>query len=715
MRVPEAQQQFRYVNPNNGGGRLHGMQVQTSQAMFGGSGAQALAEAGKNLRAFGARLADDVERWDRMVAEEAFVKRQKEETDFRLEQNKRQGRNALGARDGSSLGVSDASRQWASQTRNRFTSDMSRNQARLFGLLSDRADAQLFAWAGVKEQREEQVWKTSELEGRIEEGSNRAAAMYKLGDMDAFRSSQAEIQQAVREMGELQGWDEKATTQKSLNAMGEALMPIAQGLVADGNTGAATAFIKEHAPALGAKRVLSLQSAIKTEQRRQAAEARAAAREARINARLDLEQRTQDAVSSWKNGAHYDNPPSREDFTAVYGEKRGDLIWREMEGKRQLGQDLQDLRTMTPDEQAAFLEARKPVEGEGYAGRAENFQQLKIALAQDAKQREDDPAAYLAAFAPNVAEARQSMFKQMTPENVDAYARTLQSAQQARGISPRPDAPLPLLPETDVRKIAAKIAAAPDKEKELNRYREVFGRHWPALERQLSTGEKLPPDIAIVSAGMTGRPARLLLDAASAKDFTGAAKKTFGPDYKTMQTAVASELKDFVKTVIAQEGGANLAPKIQASTEKLATQYMYIDGMSAADAARKAAAEVVTERYTLKGTYRVPKTVNADLVDLGFQRMREYVAADAKNLHLPNMPGLTGDHAASRYAHQILRYGQLITNGDESGGVLFVHGIPVRRADGSLVRMTWEELQQNASNLGPLTPEMRQTLQEMME
>ena len=79
------------------------------------------------------------------------------------------------------------------------------------------------------------------------------------------------------------------------------------------------------------------------------------------------------------------------------------------------------------------------------------------------------------------------------------------------------------------------------------------------------------------------------------------------------------------------------------------------------------------------------------------------------------MPGLTGDHAASRYAHQILRYGQLITNGDESGGVLFVHGIPVRRADGSLVRMTWEELQQNASNLGPLTPEMRQTLQEMME
>lgn len=281
MRVPEISQQFRYQDTDNGGARLRGMQVQTSQAMFGGSGAQALAEAGKNLRAFGARLADDVERWDRMVAEEAFVKRQKEETDFRLEQNKRQGRNALGARDGSSLGVSDASRQWASQTRNRFTSDMSRNQARLFGLLSDRADAQLFAWAGVKEQREEQVWKTSELEGRIEEASNRAAAMYKLGDMDAFRSSQAEIQQAVREMGELQGWDEKATTQKSLNAMGEALMPIAQGLVADGNTGAATAFIKEHAPALGAKRVLSLQSAIKAEQRRQAAEARAAAERGR--------------------------------------------------------------------------------------------------------------------------------------------------------------------------------------------------------------------------------------------------------------------------------------------------------------------------------------------------------------------------------------------------------------------------------------------------
>lgn len=277
MRIPEAPRQFEYVNPDNGGARLQPMRVTTSEAMFGATGAQALAQAGKDLRAFGARLQEDVERRDRAVAEEAFAQRQKEETAFRLEQNKRRGRNALGAADGSSLSVADASRQWASEARRRFTENMSPYQKRLFSSLADRADTQLYAWAGSKEQREDQVWRTSLWQGTAEEASNRAAAMYALGDMDAFRSSMAEVQHAVRQMGAMQGWDEKYTDQKALDTMGDALLPIGQTLIADGNLRGAQAFIKEHAPALGAKRVLSLQNAVKAEQRRQAAEARAAA------------------------------------------------------------------------------------------------------------------------------------------------------------------------------------------------------------------------------------------------------------------------------------------------------------------------------------------------------------------------------------------------------------------------------------------------------
>lgn len=288
MRIPEAPRQFEYVNPDNGGARLQPMRVTTSEAMFGATGAQALAQAGKDLRAFGARLQEDVERRDRAVAEEAFAQRQKEETAFRLEQNKRRGRNALGAADGSSLSVADASRQWASEARRRFTENMSPYQKRLFSSLADRADTQLYAWAGSKEQREDQVWRTSLWQGTAEEASNRAAAMYALGDMDAFRSSMAEVQHAVRQMGAMQGWDEKYTDQKALDTMGDALLPIGQTLIADGNLRGAQAFIKEHAPALGAKRVLSLQNAVKAEQRRQAAEARAAAAEVRAQQQLNF-------------------------------------------------------------------------------------------------------------------------------------------------------------------------------------------------------------------------------------------------------------------------------------------------------------------------------------------------------------------------------------------------------------------------------------------
>ncbi len=152
---------------------------------------------------------------------------------------------------------------------------MNATQARLFGMLCDKADAQLFSWAGSKQRREEQVWQTSQLQGRMEEASSRAAAMFSLGDTDAFRASLADIRQAVRETGHLRGWDATYTDQKALDAVGEALMPVGRTLIADGNLNDARAFLEEHAPALGANRLRALQNAIKSEQRRRDAEAEA--------------------------------------------------------------------------------------------------------------------------------------------------------------------------------------------------------------------------------------------------------------------------------------------------------------------------------------------------------------------------------------------------------------------------------------------------------
>lgn len=535
-------------------------------------------------------------------------------------------------------------------------------------------------------------------------------ALRNAANPEAFNDYAAQYMQALTLRDQVQGLPQEKIDMNRKVGLSGLYMDKVQGLIVGGDLKGAKAAVNSGG-LMEQDRIKAL-GVIKQEEKRREAEAR----DARITARLDLGQRVQDASASYLSGATYENPPSRDEFIAAYGEKQGDIHYREFESTRALGEDVQDLHTMTPEEQQSLLESRKPEEGEGFASRQKSYMALQKAAQHDAEVRAKDPVAYLANYDPAVKSARSAMLNTMTPESVNAYTTILQASMEARGMEGTFKKQLPLLTEADARNIAGNIASSTEPEKMLTNLQQSFGKHWPTLERQLAAGEKLPPDMAIVASGIQGRPARLLLEAAKNKDFTSGAKVALGPDYKVMQEVVGTSLQDALKTFRAS-GASDIEMRVRDSTEKLAAAYMWQDGMSAKDAAKKAAKDVISDRYTFKGSYRIPKDVpDTDRVDIGAQREITRIAEKASTLSLPSVPGLNKKDVAARYGSGLLRNATWATNEDESGLVMFMGGVPVRNADGSLVRRSWDELRtaSHTQNL-VMTPQAKAFLEDIQE
>lgn len=618
-------------------------------------------------------------------AKEAWLAYKQEAAKKQAELATLQGKNALG-----DSGVEAQLRQWQQATRQNLSKNLGGMATKLFDNAAAQTDAGLDSWAVGKVHTEALRFENKTSEAHISLLQDEALA--NANDPAELAKRMSGIKGELKAIAGRSGLDETWINAEFKSDQQKILTKAIADRIEGEQMGEAASLIRTYGSELG-----GAAETLKARFRAKGRELESRARAARVEARIGITQRSQDAVASWMSGVPFNNAPSREEFIAAYGKEQGERLFQGQQETRQLGEDLTALRAKTPAEQEALLKEREPSQGEGYAQRFEHFNKLKMALATDAKQRKDDPAGYVAMHSPDVKEARQAMWASFSPETARVYAIKTQSALEARGISFPADTPVPILADSDAQALASRIAAAPDKLKVLNELSNSFGSYWPNVERQLTLGEKLPPAVSIVASGMKGRAANLLLTAAGTKDFTAGAKQGLGQNYKVMQEEVGSALAEFLTTVRAS-GDMQTELKLTDSTEKLAAQYMLTDSSNARDAARKAAEEVVTARYTLKGSYRVPKNVNADLVDRGAQKEQARIAAAALSLQLPQEPGLTREQNAARYGGQIVRNGEWVNAPGEKSLILFTGGIPVRNADGSLVRRTWEELQQASSD-----------------
>ena len=174
----------------------------------------------------------------------------------------------------------------------------------------------------------------------------------------------------------------------------------------------------------------------------------AKAKQRQLELRAGLAGRIEDAEAAWRDGLEVQNPPTREEVAAAYG-KDAPEVWERLEGLQNLSEDIRGLRAMSPAEQDSLLAERRPEAGEGYAAKSKIFSALTQAVERDRKARADDPAGYLASVEPEVKAARQAMFRDMTPDSVNAYAVALKAAREARGMAGSEAAAF--LPESDAK------------------------------------------------------------------------------------------------------------------------------------------------------------------------------------------------------------------------------------------------------------------------
>lgn len=522
--------------------------------------------------------------------------------------------------------------------------------------------------------QQKSAWEESVLQGDIEEFQKVVAQNYNNPELIEF--SRDTLRQRIA--GMRPGMDNRALFSRLDSQTAGSII---EGYLAHDNIRGARGALDKYRDLLGGE-VNRVEASIASHAR--ALESRARARQA--EARLDISARIQDSMAAWGQGQEAPTAPTRAEVMAAYGEK-GEAVWREVEAGRQYGADMQAIGTMTSEQQRQLLEERKPVPGEGYADAMKRYALLEGAVQKDNKLRKEDPGAYLVLRDAGVKSALDAFSKASTPENATAYARAVRAGMEARGMEF--DAGTPLLPKSQAEALAGNIVRSEDPAGQLAGLQQTFGKDWPAVERQIVQGNKLPGAMRVMAGGMDMEDGRLLMDSYRNKDFTKQSEASLNVKEADVRVTVRDKLEDMLATVRAQ-GDLSMDAALVDSATRLTMTYMQ-RGDDMDDAVSKAVQAVGGDRYSYRDSYRVPVTLDADKVAYGARRALRNVAL-GDTLTTPRAVSLPQGYVDESFAATVRREGIWVTMPDESGLQLFVLGRPVRDKDGKPIVKTWDEL-----------------------
>lgn len=522
--------------------------------------------------------------------------------------------------------------------------------------------------------QQKSAWEESVLQGDIEEFQKVVAQNYNNPELIEF--SRDALRQRIA--GMRPGMDNRALFSRLDSQTAGSII---EGYLAHDNIRGARGALDKYRDLLGGE-VNRIEASIASHAR--ALESRARARQA--EARLDISARIQDSMAAWGQGQEAPTAPTRAEVMAAYGEK-GEAVWREVEAGRQYGADMQAIGTMTSEQQRQLLEERKPVPGEGYADAMKRYALLEEAVQKDNKLREEDPGAYLVLRDAGVKSALDAFSKASTPENAQAYARAVRAGMEARGMEF--DTGTPLLPKSQAEALAGSIVRSEDPAGQLAGLQQTFGKDWPAVERQIVQGNKLPSAMRVMAGGMDMEDGRLLMDSYRNKDFTKQSEASLNVKEADVRVTVRDKLEDMLATVRAQ-GDLSMDAALVDSATRLTMTYMQ-RGDDMDDAVSKAVQAVGGDRYSYRDSYRIPVTLDADKIAYGARRaLRDVTIGDT--LTTPRAMSLPQGYVDESFAATVRREGIWVTMPDESGLQLFVLGRPVRDKDGNPVMKTWDEL-----------------------
>lgn len=501
------------------------------------------------------------------------------------------------------------------------------------------------------------------------------------------------------------GWSPEETQLQQLGASSRLLTGVI-GRQAEQDPAGAKKYLEASREGMTADDQLRVGNAIQTEERRREAEARQRAVEARqiqaIN-RMELRGRVEDATAAYTQGLDFKNPPSMADFKAAYGDKAADE-YDSFKKVQDVAPAIREFALATPAERQQLLDKFQPgksgVVGEGFKEDSQIYQHLATVGSTLIKQQQTDPAAYVAKYSPVVRSAFDQAQQAGTPEAYQRYATVTTAEQKRLGVQQ-----VKLLPDAAAEQLAVsfnqKIAegGSDNAAQLIEGWQQSWGKNFPTIIQQM--GNKLPAEAQVIATGLPKDIAERMASVAPIKD-SDLKKPLEKGQADEIQQSVSSAMLPFAESLQGQTGGISTYNTMYKAAERTATSYV-LQGMSPTDAGQKVVKGMLNDKYDFFGSYRVPKTLNTEVISSG----ANMTLRDLKPDDLAPLPGLRGvaDDENKRQLHEaVVNGGQWVPNNDETGLNLTVNGYRVLGKDGKPLTRTWGQLLEKGANKPAFEP-----------
>lgn len=425
-----------------------------------------------------------------------------------------------------------------------------------------------------------------------------------------------------------------------------------------------------------------------------------------------LRLKVTDTTAAYERGVDVPDAPSRSELLTAFGELQGTRIADELERSRQFGQDVRKVQGLSASQQKAFLAARTPQSGDGFADAARRHDQLVSAVKSVQEEREKDPAL----FTVQTSSAVRSAYNRMASVTADptgtpktraaaaqAYAQAT-IAEQTRLEIRDPQ----ILPKAMVDSIAKTFAAQPVQGQNVASVMrgmvDQWGRYWPLVQKQI--GNRLPPEATVVGLGVTPEAEALLAEAAQLKPEQLRQGLAEG-DMKDIRERIRSQFEPLQRSLAWQTGGIATYDNYVDSAEKIAVSLVQ-KGIKPKDAAAKTFESLIGFKYEFEETWRVPKASLSAETTMGALR----AGAEALKLDVGSETPVIGkkvpllvpavsrsvraEDAERQWRDTIVSNGFWVTSPGDGGLTLYVKsGLgaqPVLDDRGIPVRRTWAEI-----------------------
>ncbi|WP_434456502.1 hypothetical protein JQR85_13515 [Stutzerimonas urumqiensis] len=517
--------------------------------------------------------------------------------------------------------------------------------------------------------------------GQLETALQGAALNYNNPDKIAYYQRSA--QQVLRAQAERKGLPEEMLQANLLEASSGMATAVISRMVSD-DPGRAKQYFEAAQGQMTADDQVSVTRLIEREIKSREIEAR----QMQAIARAELSSRVSDAQSAYLSGYDFDNPPSQSDFVASYGAEEGAERYQQFAKTQQLGSAIREIAMASPEERSQIIDRFNPakdgVAGEGFAADAKLYGTLVNTASRLTDELQKDPAQFVASRSPLIQRAAQQA-QDGDPAAVEAYA-TAMIAEQRRLGAPEPK----LLTSRQAASIAAAFESTEDGGSNaaqiIEGLQQQWGKNWPTVYKQLQ--DKLPGAALVIGSGVDPQTSATLARIAPLK--TSELKVGLDPaEVKGARDALSEGMAEFRNTLAGQVGGERTFATLYSEAERLAYAYMG-QGKAPQDAVEQATKALIDDKYTLKGSYRVPKAYDADLVEAGAERA--IAQLDPGTLAFAIPAGVGEDFAKERVKSAIERDGYWVTAPDESGLALYYGGEAVLDKSGAPVIRSFDDL-----------------------